>query len=583
MPSSLRYDGFLGKYICISFLLVALLVLTGFTALGQTPSASDDEVTIAEDFTAVIKVLENDSNYNSDPANRNITIVEGPEHGAVTHDDTEIQYHPDENFNGSDSLVYRITNVGGGSSEATVTIEVVSVNDPPIPEKGLFTTTENTTVTIVLSATDGDIDPMRPDRHPIEFELLGEPTNGDLEGNIEDVKYESPNRAFVELEYSPDPSFRGVETLNYRVEDEFGSSNISSISIDVIAEGEAPVSFSGYLGSSITLEKGDPTLISDVRGNLTTIYRYADVELRSDSTWSEESLETMRFRGELPLGIVDLSSTLSLDPTAAFPFNYWQSSAELEFSEIDIRNIFQLAENSDSTYYRLEGRWTLENMYFFGSTRFSGPEPQFEESSLRTRWRCPDCDLTVNTDIGFTDEGFDAFSVDIGDFPLFYGTYFEFETTFTSTSKEVSPSLFYRSEWIDCFKILAELETNESNNALEGFSVYGIRFRNNFPNGLTLRIDTSIDEDKNSSVTGDSSYSQKFSLSGPFYVDYRSPGKFLISTYLDSVGSEKLFGWGKSRLKAVAPISENLDLNSELTITAAEPTITLTLGGEISW
>ena len=583
MLSSLR--GFLNTKVAFICFLVAFVILFNFSVNAQTPSASDDTATVNEDSSVAISVLDNDTDVDPDVADREISIIEGPEHGSVTTDDTVIQYTPDANYRGSDSLIYRITNTepGGGSSEATVTIEVLPINDPPLPVKDLFTTQENTSVTFTLSATDEDIDPMRPDRHPIEFQLLGEPLHGEISGNIKDVEYDSPNKAFVELVYTPDPGFRGVETINYQVEDDRGRVNISSVAIDVLAETEAPTSLSGYWESAITITEDEPNFISDFSGNLTTIYRYSDVEWRTYSGWSEDSFDSVRLTGEIPMGLMEFNSAVSFDPVATDPFNYWRTRTDFEFSGIDFRHTFNLAQNPDSTYFRLEGRWSLAGTTFRSRTDFSGPEHAFDESRLRARWRCPDCEVTINTDIGFTSEGFDEFAVDVGDIPLFYWTYFEFETTFTADSKEVEPNLFFRNEWIDCLKILAELDTNDFENILEGFHVYGLRFRNTFPNGLTLRVDTAIDKDMNASVTGDSDYSQKYTLSGPFYAGYRAPGRLQLTTYLDGGGNNQLFGWGKSRLKMIAPLTDSFDVFSELVLQADDPNVELTLGTEVVW
>ncbi|MBS3736557.1 cadherin-like domain-containing protein [Candidatus Bipolaricaulota bacterium] len=572
------------KIACFLIIFFVSLSLSSFTVYAQNPIAKDDQAKVNEDSSVVITVLENDEDVNSDPDDRKITIVETPAHGtAETLSDTEIIYTPAQDYYGSDYFVYRVENLGGGSSEANVTIEVEPQNDPPFPVRDLFTTRENIPVTIKLSATDEDVEPMRPDRHPIEFQLLGEPLHGEISGDIEDVQYETPNRAFVELEYIPDPGFRGIETLNYRVEDERGVGNVSTIIIDVIPEARAPVSFSGYWDSYITLTGEDSDYFSDFGTDLTTIYRYADVEWRTDSSWSKDELDSVKLRGEAPLGLLEFNSLVDFDPTAAEPFNYWRTRTDFEFSEIDFRHTFYLDDDSDNTYYRLEGRWSLGSISFSGRTQFTGANPAYDESRLRSRWRCSDCEVTVNTDVSFTDEGFNELAIDVGDLPLFYGTYFEFETTFTANSKIVEPNIFYRSEWLDCFMLLGEVETNDLENILEGFNLYGIRFRNTFPNGYTLRVDTAIDKDKNSSVTGDSNYSQKFTLSGPFYSGYRSPGRLQMTTYLDSITNDELFGWGKSRLRMITPLSDELDISSDLVLRSESPTFELTLEAEVIW
>jgi len=566
-----------------AMVLLILLLPYGLNAFPATPSAVDDSVKVDEDSSVTISVLSNDSDVAPNPADRDITIVEGPDHGRVSEDDTYIEYRPDEDFNGTDSFVYRIENVGDGSSKATVTVEVVPINDPPIPEPGLFTVKEGSSVTVVFSATDEDIDPMMPERHPVRFELSRQPFHGRLTGDIKDVRYESPHRAFVELKYIPNDGFRGVESIPYLVEDAEGVINRSSIKIDVIAETRGPISFSGYLESVATFEQGETDFFSDFDTDLTTIYRHGELEIMADSGWSETEWDSLRFRGEAPLGKLDLRSTLDFDPNEDEPFNYWRSVANFYYSEIDFRYTFKLDHDPEDTYHEIEARWSLGDVSFRGRTKFSNSGRKFDESDLRTRWKWPDCDLSVSTDLSFNDEGFEEFAVDVGDIPIIYGTYFEFETTFTASSKEVEPNLFYRSDWIDCFKILAELITNEEESDIEGLSIYGLRFRDTFPEGIRVRIDASLVEDKNSSVTGDSDFSNRWRISGPFDAGYRAPGRWQFTNYLGAVEEGKLFGWGESELKIAFPLAEDLDLETELTYRREDPQWEIKIGGEVSW
>lgn len=69
-----------------------------------------------------INFLNNDK--YSDIGNLSTSIVVKPTHGTVNVSQNEITYTPNENYTGSDSFKYKITNSNGKSSEATVTIEV---------------------------------------------------------------------------------------------------------------------------------------------------------------------------------------------------------------------------------------------------------------------------------------------------------------------------------------------------------------------------------------------------------------------------------------------------------------------------
>ena len=95
------------------------------------PTATDDAVTIAEDGSAEINVLANDT----DPGGGALSIIDigTPDHGQVAASGAAtLIYTPDANFFGEDRFNYVIQNEHGGQAEATVTITVVPVNDTPV-------------------------------------------------------------------------------------------------------------------------------------------------------------------------------------------------------------------------------------------------------------------------------------------------------------------------------------------------------------------------------------------------------------------------------------------------------------------
>ncbi|MFP3953532.1 MAG: hypothetical protein ACLFVS_05355 [Candidatus Acetothermia bacterium] len=130
---------------------------------------------------------------------------------------------------------------------------------------------------------------------------------------------------------------------------------------------------------------------------------------------------------------------------------------------------------------------------------------------------------------------------------------------------------------------LDELETGETDNVLEAVTLYGFRFRHTFPNGLNLRYNVPTFDDKNTSISGYSDFSQKFQVSSPFYLGYRAPDRIQLTNYIASLEEPPYFGWGRSRLKMIAPVSEQLELNTDMVLTPEDPVVELTIGAEIIW
>ena len=566
------------KNACIVlFLLVASLFLSGFGGFAAAPTANDDYVQVDEDSYIVIAVLDNDENVATDPENRKIKIVDEPDEGAVSiSNETTIKYEPTNNFYGTDSFVYEITNIGEGSSQARVTIEVNQVNDPPIPEKELLTTREETPVRVKLSATDKDIDPMKPYLHPVEFEILSGPSNGKLIGDVHLVQfYKSPHEVFVEVQYIPDPGFKGMDSITYSVKDKEGGFNISSIRIDVIPETAPPVSFSGYLGTSATFEENSENPFSGFRTSLLGIYRYNLLELRANAGWSMDEMSSLKLQAEIPLTGLGLDMTLDFDPNQKDQFNYWKTEADFYYGEIDYNYTFNLDQDSEDIYHELQAKWNWENMSFTGRALFSGPEPKFDETTFLSRYSWVDCGLSVYTDLSFDNKGFDEFVVDVGEVPLFYGIYLEVETTLTPETKTVKPSLFYRSELFDCLRLRGALVSNDRSDVIEGWSLTGISLRNTFPNEIQVHIKTNLKHTNHSL--------NEVSLSGPFYAGYQAPGRWRISTDFGSNEGDQLFGWEKLKLKAIAPVAEDLDIETILTFQPETPSWKFQFAGEIFW
>ena len=109
------------------------------TSVNDDPVAADDVgIAVFEDGSRDINVLSNDVDVDGDPLQ--ITIATPPTHGVATVNnngtpadltDDFINYTPDEDYFGTDSFTYTISDGQGLPSTATVTMNVISLNDAP--------------------------------------------------------------------------------------------------------------------------------------------------------------------------------------------------------------------------------------------------------------------------------------------------------------------------------------------------------------------------------------------------------------------------------------------------------------------
>jgi len=59
-------------------------------------------------------------------------VANGPLHGGLSGTAPNLTYTPELNFNGDDHFTFKVTAAGRDSPEATISITVVPVNDPPV-------------------------------------------------------------------------------------------------------------------------------------------------------------------------------------------------------------------------------------------------------------------------------------------------------------------------------------------------------------------------------------------------------------------------------------------------------------------
>ncbi|MEQ9285952.1 MAG: Ig-like domain-containing protein, partial [Cyclobacteriaceae bacterium] len=174
--------------------------------VNDPPVAMDDEVSGEEDTPISGSVLDNDTDPEGDDLTVNTTPVTPPSNGTlVINPDGTFTYTPDDMFNGTDSFVYEVCDDGSPSvcDQATVTITVGPVNDPPMAMDDEVTGEEDTPVS--GNVLDNDTDP-EGDELTVNTTPVTPPSNGTLVLN--------PDGTFT---YTPDDMFNGTDSFVYEV------------------------------------------------------------------------------------------------------------------------------------------------------------------------------------------------------------------------------------------------------------------------------------------------------------------------------------------------------------------------------
>jgi hypothetical protein len=194
---------------------------------GTRIDANNDTATTASGQPVTIDVLDNDEGDGLEITDFDAITDQG---GLVTlTEDDELEYTPVNDFVGTDTFTYEITDDDGDTDEATVTVTVGGVgNTAPIANDNTAQTVEGQAVTIDVLANDLD-----PDDDTLAIASFQTPS--DNGGTVEAVG--------DQLRYTPADGFNGTDTFTYVAEDEHGAvSDTAMVTVEVQAVGNsAPV------------------------------------------------------------------------------------------------------------------------------------------------------------------------------------------------------------------------------------------------------------------------------------------------------------------------------------------------------
>jgi len=199
---------------------------------NDKPDATDDNVTVTEDTPQVIDVLSNDTDVDISAGDKiTITSVSKPSHGNASVADGKVSYTPDENYNGTDSFTYTISDNEGEVDSAAVNITITSVNDAPANGNDISQTDEDTAV-IIEAVNNDDIDlTTNSDTEKVNAISVDDPTHGTAV--ISDDKQK--------ITYTPDENWFGTEVFYYTAQDSGELTASFSVTVTVNSVNDAPV------------------------------------------------------------------------------------------------------------------------------------------------------------------------------------------------------------------------------------------------------------------------------------------------------------------------------------------------------
>ncbi|APD87550.1 hypothetical protein BM527_16445 [Alteromonas sp. Mex14] len=233
--------------------------------VNDAPVANNDSVSTQEDEAVVINVVSNDTDNEGEVDAQSVTLQQQGELGSATVNSNtgEVIYTPDTNKFGTDTIIYSVKDSEGVQSNfATVTIEIVPVNDAPQAVNDTFAINTRSPSRLNVIGNDTDPDTVDQPSNTIDVEsvvVVTVPVFGE-------VQVEASTGTLI---YTPNEgAIDETDSFTYQVTDTQGAvSNTASVSIklqlqsaNLVANNDsAATQEDNAVAINVLVNDGDPT------------------------------------------------------------------------------------------------------------------------------------------------------------------------------------------------------------------------------------------------------------------------------------------------------------------------------------
>ena len=185
------------------------------------PTPITHEVKTFEDMPKLIQLEASDP----DGDKLEFAVTSEPEHGFLCGKPSgRVTYTPDEDYNGTDTFAYSVSDGKSTSPAQTVTVTIHGSNDAPKAMAGAAGTRKNAPVIIGLHGEDVDGD-------KIDFEILDPPKNGSLSAVTDPPS--NLDGAVKVVTYTPARGFVGADAFTFKVTDGKLASSPATVTVTV--------------------------------------------------------------------------------------------------------------------------------------------------------------------------------------------------------------------------------------------------------------------------------------------------------------------------------------------------------------
>lgn len=324
---------------------------------------------------------------------------------------------------------------------------------------------------------------------------------------------------------------------------------IAGLALTASAQG-ANLTFGGLFDVTITTTPTTPVSLTSTSINLAV--GWGDVSAQLDARLSNSLFDTLTLSGVTLLGNVNLNSAIRFNPSTV-TFISWQSGATFTLLDLAFTNLTSVLDPQTTSYTQ----WSVSGSageFDFQSTVKLGICPlAFWEANVCGSWVWLDCNANMSVCVQFDDVvGFRDIVLSMTDLVLFEDFWgirgsFDSTITFSTDEKVLTPTLRLQPSWFFCsdIELLGEIDV-DSDLTVENLGFYGLRGQCTIGDCVTFAFADSLDDAKNSSVTGKAEYFERFTVAGCLPSCCGSDGSFEVSAYFERppAPSGTLFGMG---------------------------------------
>ena len=192
-------------------------VTISIEAVNDLPVADDQAVTTGNDAFIDITLSATDA----DGDDLTFTVVVQPMYGTLSGTEPYLTYTPNPGYAGSDEFSFNVYDGSNNSNTATIAITINAINDQPVADDQLVTTDEDSSVAIILKASDSNED-------SLTFTIVNNPRHGMISGM-------APNITFI-----PYSDYSGSDSFSFHVHDGTQYSDTAIVSITVSPINDEP-------------------------------------------------------------------------------------------------------------------------------------------------------------------------------------------------------------------------------------------------------------------------------------------------------------------------------------------------------